>query len=314
MNQLDNIGKYFRRIFGVRIVKTALATSISLWIASFFDLKMPSMVALSAITTMTSSIFESYQDSINRFYSTIVGVVVGIVFHALGITGYVGIALSMIVVINLCNYFGWQSATKLALMVVVMVMIHNPSPPDYLSYWEYALNRLLDTVIGLGVGFVINYLVLPPDRMAFIINSYKKTLFELEDALLKFLQAEYVDLDPLISDINDLSIELGYAKKEYKLGRQIDIKASELAKLNSLFYSVFGQMIQFVEDEEIPTLTKSNIKALEAYFKQNFEISFNKVDDEFKEAFNYYFEDLLAKMTEIKDKIDHLEEIYEENA
>lgn len=313
MNQLNNVTKYLRKFFGVRIVKTALATSLSLWIASLFNLKMPSMVALSAITTMTSSIFESYKDSIDRFYSTLVGVGVGLIFHIIGYTDYLGIALAMIIVINVCNYFGWHSATKLALMVVVIVMIHSPAPPDYLSYWEYSFNRILDTTIGLGVGFVINYLVLPPDRMGFMVNTYKKTLADLEEAMIHFLKGEEVDLDGLIADINLLSVEVGYSEKEYLFDKSAKAKTSDLAKINSLFYSAFGQMAQFVEDEQIPTLTRSNIQALNTYFKQNFEIHFNEVDEEFKEAFNYYFEDTMEKLTELKSRISDLEEEYLEN-
>lgn len=39
---------------------------------------------------------------------------IGCAFHAIGWTDYVAIALSMIIVINVCNHLNWQNATKLA--------------------------------------------------------------------------------------------------------------------------------------------------------------------------------------------------------
>lgn len=307
-SQNNKINKFFKAYFGIRIVKTAFAATLAMIIASFVDLRMPLMAGFAALVSMKSSIFDSYKAVYNRLLSTVVGAVIASVFQYIGFTNYFAMFMGVIAIINICNFFKWKDSTTLASMVFIIVLLYKPSAPSYLTYWQYGINRFLDTAVGLGIGFFVNYVIFPPNRSEFIIKTYERALMEFENALLKILNGENVDLDSLVNDIDTLNNELNSIRRDSKFGSKYYLKTYQLSKMNLQFYSAFGTIAQFSIDGRVPILSESNKKGLRNYFGDTIKVDTEIYPMEFETAFNYYLDDLLEQLTSLKGSIDALKE------
>lgn len=294
---------FYKRFFGIRILKTAIATTLAVFIAQLIHLHSPMMAGFAAIITMKSSIFDTTKAMTDRLLSTIVGALIASGFHYFGIIGYIPMAIGIIIVINVCNYFKWKDSITLAVMVFIIVMAHKPQPPDYLNYWEYGINRTIDTVIGLVIGFLINYFILPPDRSEFIIKTYEKSLKQSELALKQILKGKKIDMSYLISDIEMLTTELRNFRRDKKLAPKYKIQTYKLSKMNSQFYTVFGIIAQFSDEGRVPILSESNKMALEEYFGDDIYIDAGNYNPEFETAFNYYLDELVVLLYGLRESI-----------
>lgn len=304
--QIEKFNNFLKSYFGARIVKTALATTLAFLIAHMAGLRMPSMAGFAALISMKSSIFDSYKASYNRLLSTVVGAIIASFFHYIGFRNYMTMFIGITLIINVCNYFKWKDSTTLAVMVFITVFTYEAKAPDYFTYWQYGINRLMDTAIGLGIGFLINYIIFPPNRWEFIIKTYEKSLAKFEKALLHILNGESVDLAPLVSDIDNLNTELMTIRKENKFGTKNPIIIYQLSKMNSQFYSAFGTIAQFSEDGRVPLLSENNKQGLKKYFRENITVDTEIYPMEFETAFNYYLDELLAQLFSLRDAVKGL--------
>ncbi len=302
-----NYKKYFRRIFGLRIIKTALATSLAIAIAHYFDLRTPLLAGISAVVSMTSSVYDSYKVSINRMLSTIVGALIASFFHYIGFTGFIPIGIGVIIVINVCNYLNWKKSITLACVVFIIIMLYESGPRN-ITYWQYGINRTLDTSVGLVVGFAVNYLFMPPNRSIFLLKIYKKTLAEFDSALLTILTTkEEIDITRLIDDINEINTELKSIKNDRKMGGDKSIKISYIAKINTQFFMAFGLITQIIENGYVPKIYNENKLALEKYFGQKISVIKDASNLEFEAAFNYYLDDLIKLLNDIHDLVEEFD-------
>lgn len=300
--------RFLKSYFGVRIVKTAFAATFAMIFARLIGLRMPTMAGFAALISMKASIFDSYKAVYNRLLSTIVGALIASLFQYIGFTGYFAMFIGITLIINICNFFNWKDSTTLASMVFVIVLIYHPSAPNYLTYWQYGVNRLLDTSVGLGIGFFVNYIIFPPNRSEFIINTYEKSLKECEMALLNILKGEKADLAALVSDIDTLNAELNSIRRDTKMGTRRYLKTRQLSKMNLQFYSAFGKIAQFSIDGRVPILSENNKQGLKKYFGDDLIVDTEIYPLEFETAFNYYLDDLLEQLTNLKNSVEGLKE------
>ncbi|MDO5718859.1 MAG: aromatic acid exporter family protein [Tissierellia bacterium] len=303
-----NFKKFFKSIFGMRIIKTALATSIAIAIAHYFNLRTPLLAGISAVVSMTSSVFDSYMVSINRMLSTILGAVIASFFHFIGFVGFLPLAIGIIIIINICNMLKWKKSITLACIVFIVIMLYIQGESGHITYWQYGINRTLDTFVGLVVGFLINYLIFPPNRAKFLLETYKQTLLEFENAFKSLLESKNdIKIEKLIDDINEINSELKSIKNDRKLGANHNFKISQISRINNQFFTVFGLITQLSEDGHIPEINSENKKLIKEYYKDEIELSIDELDDEFETAFNYYLRELVETMNVLREFVSDFE-------
>lgn len=305
----NTMGSFFKSFLGIRMIKTALAISLSLAIAQALDLSTPLMAGLSAIVTMTSSIFDSVNKGLYRVLSTAIGGILAALFRDMGLDGFIGLFIGVILIINFCNLMKWKDATSLALFVFVIVMLHKPAPPDYLSVWQYGINRILDTGVGIMVGVLVNMLVFPPNQSLFILKSYQKSLKDCEDALVQSLMGHKVNMDRIIQDLHSINDELKTIKQDGLFSTRKRIRISDMSKINGKFYMLFASITQFTDAEIIPTIDESNKLKINNYF--GMDLSFEDTPscpEDLETAFNYYLDEAINTMVALKTEIQALEE------
>lgn len=309
----NSFSKFFKTFFGLRMVKTALAISITIAVAHAINLKMPIMAGLSAVVTMSNSVFDSFHKSIYRMISTILGVIIAAGFRTLNFDGFIPMFIGVLLIINFCNYMKWKDATSLALMVFIVVMLQKPSYPNYLTPIQYGINRIIDTSVGLVVGVLVNAFVFPPNQQVFILKSYEKSLADCEKALIKSLNGNSVDLRPIITDIHSLNGELEAIKNDSRFSKSKGIKISDMSMINAKFYHLFGAITTFTEIESIPRINDINRIKLQNYFNQSFifeEPEFSP--EELENVFNYNLDEVLNLIESLKNEINQIANKIEE--
>ena len=97
-----------------------------------------------------------------RVLGTVTGGVVGGLVHMV-LDGWVGLTVSLLLVVPLLRRLGWQSSRGLGMLVCSMVFLIE----RYTELnWIYVGGRILDTLIGIGAVLVVSFLFWPVDRLA----------------------------------------------------------------------------------------------------------------------------------------------------
>lgn len=166
---------------GLRTVKTAVAVIISMIVVDFYGATTSKLIfaMLGAMTAVQPTFNESLEASIAQIVGVLFGAVAGIALLALPLPPLVLTGIGIILVITLYNVLKIRFSPSLPCFIVVMLCV----TPD-IAPIEYALGRIWDTAIGLGIGLAINTLVFPYDNS----RQIRRTVESLDRELIRFLE------------------------------------------------------------------------------------------------------------------------------
>ncbi|QQK08294.1 FUSC family protein [Miniphocaeibacter halophilus] len=305
---MSKFKNFLKHIFGLRTLKTAVATTLSIYIAELLGMNNPILAGISAVVSMTSSVFDSYKISVNRMISTIIGAAIAVLFQYFGIKSMIAMFFGIIFIINICNFFNWKKSISLSCIVFVVIMLYKPRSATDPNYLMYSFFRVTDTAIGLVIGFLINYFIAPPSRPNFLLNTYKKSLQEFENSFQLLLAgASNIKVENLIDDINEINTELKSIKNDKKLFMNREIKISDISTINYDFYSAFGLITQIADTENIPNVSQENLELFQKYFDDSLVVIPTCKDEEYYMAFNYYLTELLETFFKLRTNIANFE-------
>jgi uncharacterized membrane protein YgaE (UPF0421/DUF939 family) len=147
---------------GMRNVKTALAAAFCAFIYYFFD-RSPAFACIGAIFGMGSDMEDSRKNGGNRLFGTLIGGLLGMVLFRLYLfiepTGKYTLWLvpltfiGTVILIVLCQMF-WVGGVQPGGVVLCILLFNTPVA----TYISYALNRILDTTIGVLVAWAVSYI------------------------------------------------------------------------------------------------------------------------------------------------------------
>ena len=153
---------------GMRNVKTAFATTLCALVYFFFD-RSPAFACIGAIFGMGSDMRDSKMHGGNRLFGTIIGGFLGmalfrvyLIFYPQGGGRFLLVPLmcvGTILLILLCQKF-WIGGIQPGGVVLSLLLFNTPVD----TYVSYALNRIVDTAVGVIVALAINYF-LPRERL-----------------------------------------------------------------------------------------------------------------------------------------------------
>ena len=145
---------------GMRNIKTAIAAALCALVYYFFD-RSPAFACIGAIFGMGSDYDMSKLHGGNRFFGTLVGGFIGMALFAVyaelfpdGSNRWVLIPLTFVGVVILivaCQYI-WVGGIQPGGVVLCIILFNTPVE----TYISYALNRILDTGIGVLAAFFVN--------------------------------------------------------------------------------------------------------------------------------------------------------------
>ncbi|MDO5755299.1 MAG: aromatic acid exporter family protein [Tissierellia bacterium] len=293
---------HLETIFGKRILKTAIATSITVVIANLLDLYAPAMAGISAIVSMTNTVFDSYKVSLNRMLSTIIGALIAMFFWYIDFVNYFSIFLGIVIVINLCNFFGWKKVTTLSLIVYLGIMLFEPH--DDLTYITFGFHRLLDTFVGLIVGFFVNRLIFPPNHHESIAQLFRKAYRDLLKTMEFYLNGRIrIYPESIYQDMNDINQEIKAIQndKKFHLNKEVDLK--QVTEISALIYYGASFVIQLEENRDLPPIEENNLMRFMNLIGRPVKVRENTSDEDLKMAFNYYFDEFLNLMENLNNEI-----------
>lgn len=147
-----------RRTPILQVLKSAVAT-IAAWLVAGWLIPgpLPVFAAIAALLVVQPSVDQSLGKAIERSVGVIAGVVIA---SALGLVfGPNGWVILLAIVVSILAAWAARMTTptsnQVAISAMLVLALGGTSP-------EYALDRILETLIGAAIGIVVNVLIVPP--------------------------------------------------------------------------------------------------------------------------------------------------------
>lgn len=157
MSLVSNVrGK--KRLPVLQMVKT-IGSAVVAWYATLAIIpgEKPIFAVMAAIIVVQPSVNQSLGRALERSIGTILGVAIALgASIAFGAPGWL-----VIIAISLAVFLGWMfkftpaTSNQIAISAMLVIAIGAATP-------EYALHRIIETLIGVVVGLIVNAVIVPP--------------------------------------------------------------------------------------------------------------------------------------------------------
>lgn len=160
---------------GMRNIKTGLAAALCAFVYYYLD-RSPAFACIGAIFGMGADMENSKLHGGNRLFGTVIGGLLGMALfrfylifypdgeHSLLLVVLVFIGTALLIVF--CQIF-WVGGVQPGGVVLCILLFNTPVD----TYVSYALNRILDTAVGVLAALLIN-LLLPRERVEWWIRRF----------------------------------------------------------------------------------------------------------------------------------------------
>ncbi len=174
-----------RRAPLLQVIKSAVAT-VAAWLLAGWLLPgpLPVFAAIAALLVVQPSLNQSFAKAVERTVGVIVGVAVaGVLGLALGNGTWI-----IIVSILIALVLAWAlkmttgTANQVAISAMLVLALGTGTP-------GYAFDRIVETMIGAAIGFVVNIVIVPPVAVAAAHRSVDRLGAELADTLERLAAA-----------------------------------------------------------------------------------------------------------------------------
>ncbi|WP_129596816.1 FUSC family protein [Anaerophilus nitritogenes] len=137
---------------GLRNIKTAISVYVCISIFQILGRPYPFYACIAAVICTKSSIHNSFIIGENRMIGTILGGGIGLCFSMITDSTPLICGLGIVLVIYLCNICKQNDSVGIACIVFLAIMTNLKGVPSQV----YAINRIIDTLIGIIVAIAIN--------------------------------------------------------------------------------------------------------------------------------------------------------------
>lgn len=153
----------------MRNIKTALSVVISVIVADIFKLESAFFVATGALISMETTVKKGIKAGIYRVLGTVIGGCIGVIMYLIDPGNLFLIFFGIVVLIGILNFLKWHDCISMACVVFCVIMI-NMTTNDII---HYAFQRTFDTIVGIIIAIIINYVVSPPEDSIFSKNHHE---------------------------------------------------------------------------------------------------------------------------------------------
>ena len=293
-----------RRIpVGLRTIKTALAVTLALVVVQQYGAS-PAKVVFATIGAM-SAVGATFKDSLMACLTQICGVVIGallsICLLTLHVPDMVSVGVGIILILAAYQAFRLKLVPVLPCLILVNICL-NPE----VEALPYALGRIWDTAIGLGIGMLINTLIFPYDNS----RKIRQTMAGLDRDLIQFLEDQF-DGDEHLPQTGVISRKIGALEGQLALFSQQRLlrrkrQKKELAALRTCEDIAHGLLVELEtlrNMERQGRLNQENRQALRglgAKVSEDVNQSAWTVEDV---VVNYHVARVLRLRRELKDQL-----------
>lgn len=287
---------------GMRTIKTAITVSLTIFIAQLLNLKSPFFAGIAAIIIMESSVSESIHKAKNRMYSTIIGAIIALIFSFIApLENPIFIGVGTLIIIHLCNMLELKESITLATIVFLSIILNYEEG----SRISYALNRTLDTFVGLIIGTLVNYFICPPRVDDNLCDSVDSIYLDLKSMIENIIWTdEEISFEPLRKKIIDLEENHILLKKEARLKLSKSGQPSTFEQIFNLFENIYNHLSIIDSINITPYINEQNKKSLENLLNRKVPCQEDSSKENIDFVYNYHLEQILTKLELADNMID----------
>lgn len=262
----------------MRLFKTGLAVTMTLLVAEPLGMTYPFFAAIATIISMEATIANSYKAGKNRVKGTLLGAVTGLVFALVAQGNPLAAGVGIIFVLWTCNRMGWKNAISIACIVFLAIMINL----DGDNPWIYSLNRLEDTLVGVGVALVVNFMVFPFNNESLLRKRYSDSLEMIASYLdragnIGYTRITMEGLSSFEAMVVDFKEQLVMYDDEVWLGRAHHLQMETLLKVEALLKTSHNHLTILADIEadgiiELPEVWRYHVDRLEDAYNRLIQI------------------------------------------
>lgn len=212
---MKNLKKFH---IGLRTLKTATAVVIAMLLVTSYGTTTSRLIfaMLGAMAVMEPTLKDSIGSCLTQIFGVFFGAIAGVLLMLLPINSLVATGIGIVLVITIYNLLHIRFSPTLPCLMVVIIC----TTPD-IQPFTYAMGRLWDTAIGLGVGLIINSLIIPYNNT----RKIRLTAESLDKEIIAFLEdmfdgdQEYPDTEKMTVTIDTLARQLSIFSNQWLLLR-----------------------------------------------------------------------------------------------
>ncbi|MRX73756.1 aromatic acid exporter family protein [Bacillus lacus] len=222
---------------GARILKTGIAITLALWLATLLNLPSPVFAGISAIFAIQPTIYRSYLSIIEQIQANIIGASIAILFGLIFGPHPFVIGFTAVIVIALNIRLKLQNTIPVSLVTVIAIL---ESPGEH--FIEFSLIRFATIILGVLAAFIVNMVFIPPKYETKLYHR----IVENTEEIIKWIRinsrhiSEHSVLKDDIEKFKDNIIKLDQLYLHYKEERSY-FKKNTLAKTRKLV--IFRQLL-----------------------------------------------------------------------
>jgi uncharacterized membrane protein YgaE (UPF0421/DUF939 family) len=188
----------------LQAAKTAVATGVSWFIASdVIGNSIPVFAPLAALLTVQVTIWDSVARGLQRVLGVVVGVLVAYGFARLaGINAWsIGLVIFVSLLAGRALRLGQQGSIQVPVSALLVLVLGATTG-------GYALDRVLDTVVGAATGILVNLVVVPPTQVKAArteVNAFAAALATLLRGVAQSMSLPGADLAAHLQQARRLS-------------------------------------------------------------------------------------------------------------
>lgn len=288
---------------GMRTVKTAFAVFLTILISQILNLKSPFFAGIAAVTAMQTSVSESFHVGRDRMRGTILGAIIALLFSLVAPENPLFIGIGIMIIIYICNLLQLKKSTQLSTIVFLSIILNYEEG----SRIGYALYRTLDTLIGLIIGTLINYFILPPDIENTLIKGMDSLYIYSKDMIEEIIFNEQKNsLEKFKEDLITMDEDYKILKRDNKLNLHETCNISGFQRVLKLFETIYYHLGILSSLDGSFNINKSNKKSLQKLLQKNLPIQNVNNKNNLDLIYNYHLRKILDNMASIKTRIETL--------
>lgn len=280
---------------GMRTIKTAVATVIAVIVSGFIGAESPFFMVIAAILTMQFTVSDSYKNGKNRVLGTLLGAGLGLLMTFILPRNPLGIGIGILAVIYICNLLRWNQSIPIASVVFLSIIISVHE--SRMQIIQFSLNRILDTLLGIGIALAVNYFVAPPKLLEQVQEDIHRLYQEIRNHLRRELIENTDSFAALDNHLKALQDHFDMLRSDARLLRTIRIEGADTMMRISEDIRIHLKILSFLSEKRY--VGYENAVRLKEQF--GFEPSTSKEDPDTEEAvYRYHLERILLLLEELK--------------
>lgn len=282
-------------------IKTGISVFISILLSRLLKLEFPFFVALAVIMPIEESFSSSIKSGKNRMLGTIIGALVGVLFVLVKPGNPLLCGVGIIIIIYLCNLFKFGPSASIGGIVFISIMVNLKGK----SPFSYSINRVIDTLIGICIVIVVNYLM-PANKnkiLTKVINLGCDLLYYVKEVVFFSKETNLEDLNKKILNIGG---QLNKSINESKAKVKNQKKLNNAKNLLSLYKNTYEHLNMISSLKNTCSLDIDNYNKLKSIYMDNNIQQGECKDMKISTVFNYHVSKIIENLNIINENIQTL--------